>query len=455
MNTFWKRAGSIATLSLLLQSPWCPAFSLPFASKAEATQPASQTLSPAQLRRLTETIRAIQQNYITKVDENTLIDNAINGMVTRLDPHSAFLDKQDMDDLETTVSGEFVGIGVELTTERGLLRVISPIEGTPAAKAGLKPGDLIIKVDGSLIQDMTLNEAINHIKGKPNTTVTLTIIRKDEPKPLIIPIVRETVKVQAVKAKMLAPGYGYVRLGFFQGPVEKQVKEAIEQLKKESGGHLNGFILDLRNNPGGLLDVSADVVDLFLDKKETARYHDMIVYTKGRIPNSDIDFRAHGNDVIPNVPMVVLINGGSASASEIVAGALQDYKRAIIVGTRSFGKGSVQTIIPIGSDSGLKLTTALYYTPSGREIQAHGIEPDVLVPELSVDEKQAAGGVSLDEANYDNHIANHDDTNTPADQKNVRHTKQETEQKEAVKMAKEDYQLYQGLMILKGTHALK
>lgn len=410
---------------------------------ASSSANTTQTVTEKQIRRLIKTIIIIQRNYITGVNENTLMDNAINGMVTRLDPHSAFLDKQELTNLETTVSGEFVGIGVELTTDRGMLRVISPIANSPAAKAGLKPGDLIIKINNSLVQDMTVNDAINQIKGKSGTTVTLTVLRKDEQKPLILNIVREMVKVDAVKSKLLAPGYGYIQLSFFQGPVVDAMKKAIEKLKTESGGKLDGIVLDLRNNPGGLLDVSANVVDLFLDKNELKKYQGKIVYTKGRIPNSDVSFYAHSDDIIPHVPMVVLINGGSASASEITAGALQDYKRAIIMGTRSFGKGSVQTVIPIDDTSALKLTTALYYTPSGREIQARGIEPDVLVPELTVDEKQLSGTLNIDESNYDRHIANNTKNSMVVAQN----------QKEEIALAKKDYQLYEALMMLKGMHA--
>src|SRR3989338_2939553 len=424
------------------------AFSFAFFEQPKQDEP----VSTKQIDQLTKVIDVIQNNYITKVNENTLMNNAISGMVTRLDPHSAFLNKRELAELETTVSGEFVGIGVELTTDRGMLRVITPIDGSPAAKAGLKPNDLIIKVDDKLIQDMTVNEAIDQIKGKPGTNVTLTVIRKDESKPLVFKITREVVKIQAVKTKMLAPGYGYIRLSIFQGPVEQQVRDAINQFKKESGGNLKGLVLDLRNNPGGLLDASADVVDLFLDKKATEKYHDLIVYTKGRIPNSDVSFKAHDADMIPGVPMVVLINGGSASASEIVAGALQDYKRAIIMGSRSFGKGSVQTVIPIGDDSALKLTTALYYTPAGREIQARGIEPDVIVPELAVDEKQMTGLLDIDEANFDHHIEN--DSKDNYEKKSVDSARKE-QQKSVIKLAKEDYQLYEALVMLKGLHAAK
>lgn len=439
---------ALATILLHTHSSFGVSVSSLDNTQAPTNKPTS-AVSEKQIDRLKETISAIQQYYIRNVDEKVLFDNAIRGMVMHLDPHSDFMNSQDMKELETTVSGEFVGIGVELTTERGMLRVISPIEGAPAEKAGLKPGDLIVKVDNKLIQDMTINEAITQIKGKPGTSVTLTVIRKDEAKPLMLTIARELIHVKSVKSRLLAPGYAYIRLAFFQGPVATQIHEAIDTLKTQ--GPLHGLVLDLRNNPGGLLDVSADVVDLFLDKNTAARYHNVIVYTKGRLPNTNVKYYAHYNDLIPHIPMVVLINGGSASASEIVAGALQDYKRAIIMGTRSFGKGSVQTVIPIGDNNAVKLTTALYYTPSGREIQARGIEPDVLVPELSVDEKKITGLLDLDEATYDRYIENQTDSTSL---KKTRETNKD-QQKSAVELAKTDYQLYEALMMLKGMQVMR
>ena len=456
MKFFLKTTCTVITISFLLHATTSSAFSIPFFdrnTKETNTAPSpTTTVSEKEIQRLTKTIEVIQSDYIKKVDDKTLMNNAINGMVMRLDPHSAFLDKEELSELEATVSGEFVGIGVELTTERGLLRIISPIIDSPAAKAGLKPGDLIIKVGDKLVQDMTVNEAIALIRGKPGTPVTLTILRKDETKPLVINVMREVIKTKAVQSKMLMPDFGYIRITSFQESAEKQVRDAIESLQKESQGHLKGLVLDLRNNPGGLLDVSAEIVNLFLDKNETARYHNIIVSTKGRIANENTSITAHDDDLIPNVPMIVLINGGSASASEIVAGALQDYKRALIMGTRSFGKGSVQTIIPIGTDSALKLTTALYYTPSGREIQARGIEPDVIVPELSVNEKQVTGMLDMDEANYDHYIEN---GTKDGYEKKAHDTEQNAQQASTVKLAKEDYQLYEALMMLKGMHALK
>lgn len=413
---------------------------------------ADDTVSKTQLDRLTKTIDVIQKNYIKNVSDETLMNNAIIGMVSHLDPHSAFLDKQELKSLETTVSGEFVGIGVELTTERGMLHVISPIDGGPAAKAGIKPGDLIIKINNKLIENMTTNEAIHLIKGKAGSTVTLTIERNKQPKPLHISIVRDVIKVNAVMSKMLSPGYGYVKLTLFQGPTATKLRNAILKLKQESKGNLKGFILDLRNNPGGLLDASVNVVNMFLDKNETNKYHGLIVYTKGRTPESDISFKVHDDDLIPHVPMIVLINSGSASASEITAGALQDYKRAIIMGTRSFGKGSVQTIIPISQDSALKLTTALYYTPAGREIQARGIKPDVVIPEMSVNIKQTGNRLELDEANYDHHIENHNGAEKINPEIDSIASKEQS--KALLELAKKDYQLYEALSMVKGMHAI-
>ncbi len=401
-----------------------------------------QQIPDQDVERLARAVDAIQRYYIKPVSDSTLLADAIRGMVSHLDPHSSFLDKEDLDELQTTVSGEFVGIGVELTTEKGLLKVISPIDGSPAAKAGMKPGDYIIKINNKLVQDMSLRDAINRIKGKIGTPVTLTILRKGENKPLNLVVMREKVQMHAVTSKMLAPGYAYIRVALFQGQVAPEVRAAIEKLKVQSGGKLSGLVLDLRGNPGGLLDASADVVDLFLD--DTSKYKNLIVYTKGRVKTSDVSFYAHAGDIIKGVPIVVLINGGSASASEITAGALQDYQRAIIMGTRSFGKGSVQTVIPIGPHSAIKLTTALYYTPAGREIQARGIEPNVIVPEMSVNDKKTSGGLDLDEANYDDHIKNHD---AAAEEK--------SDKKEDATLAKDDYQLYQALMMLQGMHAMR
>ncbi len=395
-------------------------------------------------------IAAIKHYYIKPVEDKTLFNNAIAGMVSELDPHSTFLSTDELKELHNSVSGEYTGIGIELTTDKGLLKVVSPIDETPAFKAGVKSGDLIVKINGKLVRDLTTLEAINRIKGKPGTTVSLTIVRKGNDKPKVIKITRKKIQFSSLKTKLLDNNYGYVRIIFFQGPLKQNLTKAIAKLKKQSKGKLKGFILDLRNNPGGLLDASADVADAFLNsKKLTKKYKDYIVYTKGRIPSSDNYLKATPGDMIPGVPMVVLINGGSASASEIVAGALQDYRRAIIMGTRSFGKGSVQTVIPISKTTAIKLTTALYYTPSGRVIQAQGIQPDVVIPQLNVSQKDLDKYIDIDEADYDNHLDNGDAANFKKEEAKLKLKRQAD-----IALAKKDYQLYEAIMMLRGMSAV-
>ncbi len=404
-----------------------------------------------QIKRFVTAISVVKHYYIKKTTNNELFDNAIQGMVSTLDPHSAFLDKEALKDLNMTVSGEFVGIGVELTLQDGVLKVISPLEGTPADKAGIKAGDLIIKINQKLVQNMTLREALHLIKGKKDTKVHLTIIRENINKPLHITVIRNTIHVKTVKGKLLEPGFAYVRLSLFQGPVSENLRKIIKKLRAENKAPIKALILDLRNNPGGLLDASAGVCDIFLDSKTmTKKYKDLIVYTKGRISGSDISFKAHPGDMLNGVPMAVLINGGSASASEIVAGALQDYKRAVIMGTRSFGKGSVQTVIPItpDHDSAIKITTALYHTPAGRVIQAHGIQPDVVVPTLKIS-KDKINFLTINESDYQNHLKN---GAGKIEQEKLNALK--NQRKNEIELAKRDYQLYEALAILKGIAAI-
>lgn len=393
-------------------------------------------------------IGTIKHYYIKDVPDQKLFNTAISGMLTSLDPHSSFLDADTLKELNSNIQGNFVGIGIELTLENGALKVISPLDDTPADKAGLKTNDLIIKVNNELIENMTLNEAINKIKGKKGTPVTLTILRPETPKPIEVTIIRDTINVVAVKSKLLNQHYGYVRITFFQGKADVELKQAINQLKKDSNNQLHGLVLDLRNNPGGLLDLSGKITDLFLDKDSTNKYNNLIVYTKGRIPNSDVSIKAKPNDIIPGVPLVVLINGGSASASEIVAGALQDYGRAVLMGSRTFGKGSVQTVIPIGNDSAIKLTTALYYTPAGRAIQAEGIIPDVTIPDFTIEKEDTA--FKLTEADYRRHIINTTDNSIDKKTNNIRLKEALSDQ---LQLAKDDYQLYSALLMLQGLHS--
>lgn len=413
-------------------------------------QAKTNNLPKKDIQRFVQTIAVIKHYYIKKVNDNKLFSNAIKGMVSSLDPHSAFLDSSALKDLQSTVSGQFVGVGIELTSSNGALKVISPLEGTPAFRAGVKPNDLIVKINGQLVQNLSLREAVNRIKGPRGSKVVLTILRKNETKPLNLSITRDVIKLKTVTSKLLAPGYGYVRISFFQGPVAKMLKKSIAQLKKKSGGKLKGLVLDLRNNPGGLLIESARIADLFLDADKIKKYNDLIVYTKGRIKGSNLKYKAHPNDQIKGVPMVVLVNGGSASASEIVAGALQDYRRAVVMGTRSFGKGSVQTVIPVGNNDAVKLTTALYYTPAGRKIQARGIQPNVMVPELKVDTKKITGLLDVDESDLQNHLLNKE--GKAKAEARIKALKEQ--QKAVIALAKKDYQLYEALMFLKGMHAI-
>lgn len=438
-----RKLSFILSLTIILAS----SFSCSRLAAAQDTS-ATSPLPEKEVQEFVTAIGTIKHYYIKDVPDQKLFNTAISGMLTSLDPHSSFLDADTLKELNSNIQGNFVGIGIELTLENGALKVISPLDDTPADKAGLKTNDLIIKVNNELIENMTLNEAINKIKGKKGTSVTLTILRPEAPKPIEVTIVRDTINVMAVKSKLLNQHYGYARITFFQGKADVELKQAINQLKKDSNNQLRGLVLDLRNNPGGLLNLSGNITDLFLDKNSTKKYNNLIVYTKGRIPNSDVSIKAKPNDIIPGIPLVVLINGGSASASEIVAGALQDYGRAVLMGSRTFGKGSVQTVIPIGNDSAIKLTTALYYTPAGRAIQAEGIIPDVTIPDFTIEKEDTA--FKLTEADYRRHIVNTTDNSTDKKTNNIRLKEALSDQ---LQLAKDDYQLYSALLMLQGLHS--
>jgi carboxyl-terminal processing protease len=427
----------------------------------------SPTTIPLQdIQRFAAVIAQIKRYYIEPVDDKTLFNNAIRGMLSNLDPHSAYLDANDMKDLETVTTGEFGGIGIEVMPENGFIKVITPLDDTPAAHAGIKAGDVIVRIDNKLLKDMTVEQAINLIRGKKGTFVNLTLLRKGVNKPLIIKVMRDTIKVKAVKSRMLENGYGYVRIAVFQAPTKDDMVKAIHQLLEQSKGNLKGLVLDLRNNPGGLLDSAVDVADTFLDANKLGN-NKLIVYTKGRVPGANIEAKATpGKKLLENVPMVVLINQGSASASEIVAGALQDQKRALILGTRSFGKGSVQTVIPIDYNTGIKLTTALYYTPKGRSIQATGIVPDVAVPELEIvkrNKDQDDNFNPIQESDLHGHLRNSNDKNEKNNNENAQEEntsaeavgldQQQQERKSEQTLASEDYQLYEALVLLKGLYA--
>jgi len=411
------------------------------------------------IQRFSTVIAQIKRYYIEKASDKELFNNAIRGMLVNLDPHSSFLDEEDLKDLQTVTTGEFGGIGIEIIPENGYIKVISPLDDTPAFKAGMKAGDMIVRIDNKVIKQMTMREAINMIRGKRGSHVDLLVIRKGEKKPLKFSVMRDVIKVASVKSKMLENGYGYVRLAFFQAPAQNDLKVAIDKLKKQSNGHLKGLILDLRNNPGGLLDAAIHISDMFLDNPK--QYDGLIVYTKGRIPGADIRAKTTAGDIIKGTPMVVLINGGSASASEIVAGALQDYKRAVVLGTKSFGKGSVQTIIPIDRTSGIKLTTALYYTPAGRSIQALGIVPDVTVNELKVNKEEDGSLDDVNENDLEGRLNNGNakpaakapEVIKPVPNPDVMKPKIGDEGPKTNPLAFEDYQLFEALNLLKGITA--
>ena len=337
-----------------------------------------------------EVLEVVRADYVGKVDDDKIIESAINGMLTSLDPHSNYLNTKNFDDMKVQTRGEFGGLGIEVSMENGLVKVISPIDDTPAARAGLKPGDLITQLDGHPVQGMTLPQAVEKMRGPINSDVDLTIRRKGR-EPFDVKLTRALIRVQSVRSHLIGDDIGYIRITSFTEQTDVGLNNAIKNIKQQAGGKLRGVVLDLRNNPGGLLDQAVAVSDAFLDKGE-------IVSTRGRRPDDAQRYNAQPGDIAAGLPLAVLINGGSASASEIVAGALQDHHRAVLVGTRSFGKGSVQTIIPLPGHGAMRLTTARYYTPSGRSIQAKGIEPDILVEAAKIEPPPAKKGVKVADA---------------------------------------------------------
>jgi len=378
--------------------------------QAVADRAARTVLPIEELRAFTEVFGAIKTNYVEPVEDKKLITEAINGMLTGLDPHSAYLDQEAFKELQVGTQGQFGGLGIEVGMEDGFVKVISPIEDTPAFKAGIKPGDLIIKLDEMPVKGMTLTDAVKKMRGKPNTQITLTISRKGETVPVVVTLTRAIIRVQSVKSKTIEPGYVWVRVSQFQEATAENLVKQLDALFR--AGQVKGLVLDLRNDPGGLLHGAVAVSSAFLPAKS------LIVSTDGRAEDAKKKFFAtpddyvrgsRGEDVLKSipsavktVPMVVLVNGGSASASEIVAGALQDHKRATVIGTQTFGKGSVQTIMPLGNNTAIKLTTARYYTPGGRSIQALGITPDLVVEDPS----DTATATRVREADLQRHLEN-------------------------------------------------
>ena len=387
------------------------------------------------LQAFTEVFSKVKSDYVEGVDEKKLIEDAIRGMLNGLDPHSSFLNTTEFSDLKIGTTGQFGGLGIEVGMENGFVKVISPIDDTPAARAGVMASDLIIKLDDKSVKGMTLNDAVKIMRGKPNTSIDLTIVREGEAAPLVISITREIIRVKSVKNRMLEPGYGYVRITNFQSRTTTDLLKAISDLQKET--RLKGMILDLRNNPGGVLNGAVGVSDAFIEEG-------MIVYTEGRIDDSSHRYLATPGDSLSGAPLVVLINGGSASASEIVAGALQDHKRGIILGTKSFGKGSVQTIQELRNGSAVKLTTARYFTPNGRSIQATGIEPDIKLSTVKLSATDEKANASYSEADLDGSLSN------PNGDKETDENKKD----DSEALAETDFQLYEALNLLKGLNIL-
>ena len=393
-----------------------------------------------QLRNFSDIFSRIKSDYVEDVTDEALLEHAIRGMLSGLDPHSTYLNAEEYNELRIGTSGEFGGLGIQVGMEDGFVKVISPIDDTPAYKAGLEAGDLIIRLDDKTVKGMTLNEAVKIMRGKPGTDIELTVVRDGEDKPLKFVVTRDIIKVKSVKNRMLDPGYGYIRISNFQSKTAPQLLDAINKLKEENKAELKGLILDLRNNPGGVLNAAAEVSDMFIDKGK-------LVYTEGRIDNSHYEYNAKPGDVLDGAPVVVLINGGSASASEIVAGALQDHKRAIVMGSKSFGKGSVQTIQELRSGGAVKITTARYFTPAGRSIQGEGITPDIILDKYKVTSTEDDSMTRIKESDLANHISN--PTRSDDAIENAEDESDEAKKNGKV-LATEDYQLHEALLLLKG-----
>ena len=390
----------------------------------------------------------IKQLYVDDVDNKELFNNAIKGMVSGLDPHSVYLEPKEQKSLMESASGKFGGLGIVISKKDEGIQVISPIDDTPAYKAGIQAGDLIVKIGKKPVRGMSLEDGVDLMRGEPGTDVQITILRKNQ-KPFVVNITREIITIVTVKGYLLEEGIGYVRVSSFQGPTANLLKETIKKLVKENGGFLKSLILDLRNNPGGVLNGAVDVSNLFIDKAG------LVVYTEGRIPSSKLKFKTERGDILLDSPMVVLINEGSASASEIVAGALQDHKRAIIMGSTSFGKGSVQTIIELDGGYGLKVTTARYYTPNGRSIQAKGIVPDIELKNISLENEKEESIVEIKENDLAGHLEQETPDNMSADEIVDSQEKiQASLDKKAIEKLKKDYFVHEATNLLKALTVL-
>jgi carboxyl-terminal processing protease len=414
------------------------------AAQPQAKAAQSETVPIDELRAFAEIFGRIKQDYVEPVDDNVLLEQAIRGMLSGLDPHSSYLDAEEYKELQVGTTGKFGGLGIEVGLEDGFVKVIAPIDDTPAQRAGVKAGDLIIRLDGKPVKGMTLPEAVSVMRGEPGSKINLTIVRENEDKPLTFSISRDIIKVASVKSRMLEPGFGYLRISHFQASTTDDVVKAVKELKADSDGAINGMVLDLRNNPGGVLNSAVSVSDAFLGEG-------LIVYTKGRFAEAELEYKAKPGDILEGAPLVVLVNSGSASASEIVAGALQDHRRALIMGTRTFGKGSVQSVLPVTRGAAVKLTTARYYTPSGRSIQAEGIEPDIRVEQVKVSKRETEEIGLLKESDLARHLEN----GSVKQRKPAKTSNGDDGRDNGDRLLEEDYELHEALNLLKGLHLLK
>lgn len=385
-----------------------------------------------QLRTFSDVFARIKRNYVEDVSDEDLLEHAIRGMLSGLDPHSSYLNTEQFQELRIGTSGEFGGLGIEVGMEDGFVKVVSPIDDTPAARAGMQSGDLIIRLDDKPVKGLALNDAVKLMRGKPGSDIELTVVREGEDRPLKITLTRAVIQVTSVRHRILEDGYGYVRVSHFQTKTPTDMIKAIETMQTE--GELRGLVLDLRNNPGGVLSAAVGISDAFLNDG-------LIVYTDGREDDSRLRYSASRGDILDTAPLVVLVNGGSASASEIVAGAMQDHGRGVVMGSKTFGKGSVQTIQNLPNGGAVKLTTARYYTPSGRSIQAQGIDPDIVTGNLRVAKREDSGIEPITESSLSGHLSNGSDADA---------TETDNDEDAPVNLAEDDYQLNEALNLLKG-----
>jgi carboxyl-terminal processing protease len=412
-----------------LKQPDAPAASA--TSAAAVAAKADDAVDLEDIRNFTRVYQIVRQAYVEKLDNKTIMKAAISGMLENLDPHSEYLDKEGLDELDEDTTGQYGGLGIEVLQVEGALKIVSPIDDTPASRAGIKPGDTILKVDGMVIDNQNIDEAFKKLRGDPGSKITLTILHEKSDKPIDMPLVRERIAVTSVKVRQLDPGYVYIRLSQFQEDTATDMDKKLGDYITKNGAP-KGAVLDLRSNPGGLLTTAVAVADAFLDSGT-------IVTTKGRLQDANLNFEAHPGDLLRGAPMIILTDNGTASAAEIVSGALKDNHRALIIGRRTFGKGVVQTVLPLDQDHAVKITTARYYTPNGTSIQAEGIKPDIALADLSVNKSDTPPQLIGSEADLRNHLANEKGTK---DDKNA--------SDDDGKLAIEDYALSQALNVLKG-----